>query len=569
MDATHIFAVDESIKNHMRLYYQKLTSGQPVKVSELVDSYRAMVPSLHHHLSENWLDVSALNYALTRLPPEIKETSQVIMVNNRPKLSELVPHSRLWRQVSAPNRRRLCYYHPVSHSLVMVITSDSDIDDIVNALITIQIESVKIHQCLKKQRRQYDEAELINLFGINADEWLVFKKIVGLDWKLGLASLGAFPDISMTLYRPDDNYNWIFEEWIDQIKKESLFIDLFEAPVYFVSSNTHSLTNLITGYVWSIESRIFDFIEKEYPHYYQQWLSIKASNETTRVYDFVYYLSKIYLDHHPEEIRVRYLDEFQKGIRRIVSQSAFDTITQIIPLSSVPSFAYPDPQLSDLKNENLKKSQAVIINVEYPLGRAAFYLLDTFLKYFKNIKGIYIVGKAAILNGNIGDIQIPRLVLDEKTGSTFTFDNVFNRFPVISQGVQTLESQKALSIHGTYLENRRQLENYQASGYNVVEMESGSYLSAIYHQLHPDVAIQNGNYEIGSTPYELGIVNYASDNPLVQTLGDKPLIIRGIEPTYAATSAVIHRIVQLETQVTPPVQTSPQPLSLAETKTTD
>ena len=70
-------------------------------------------------------------------------------------------------------------------------------------------------------------------------------------------------------------------------------------------------------------------------------------------------------------------------------------------------------------------------------------------------------------------------------------------------------------------------------------MESGPYLESI-------AAHNNQKETITNLPFELGIINYASDNPLVTTLGDTPLSVRGIEPTYSATSAVIRRIVALE-----------------------
>ncbi len=532
----------------MRTYYDALKTGKVVNVSDFIPTYRAMMPSLHHRLSEPWLDVATLNYALTRFPQELRDTSQVVMVKDEKQLQLILPNSHVWKKVKAQNRRRLCFYNSISRTLVLVITSDSDIDDIVNALVAIEIETKKINECLKKQRKQYDETELINLFGINAEEFSILKGLMGDDWRMGLSSWGIHPGMSVQLTNSDVDYSWGFKVWVDQLQRESLYFDLFNTPVYFVSSNTHSLTNLISGYVWQIESRVFNYIEGNYPQLYQQWLNIKLNNDPTRVYDLVYYLSKIYLDNHPDEIRIRDQMESEKGIRRIVSTGPFDTSTQIIPLNAIPNFAYPDPLLNNLPLDVLKKSNAIIINIEYPLGQAAFYLLKTFFNTFRQVKGVYIIGKAAILNGNIGDIQIPRVVLDEKTASTFSFDNCFNHFPVSTPGVKTHESQKALSLHGTYLENRRQMENYLARGYNVIEMESGSYLAAMYQFLHPDQSVFDGNYDINQTPFEIGIINYASDNPLVQTLGDTPLITRGIEPTYAATSAVIRRIVDLETK---------------------
>ncbi|MCL4384021.1 hypothetical protein M1116_01045 [Patescibacteria group bacterium] len=548
MSPVQLATLEETIRNHIQHYTELLAPGNPVNIADFIPTYKLMQPSMHHHLGDNWIDVSTLNYALSRLPSELRETQSVIMVKDPRQLPGVITTSHVWKKVTAVNRRRLSFYNPLSRTLVFVITSDSDIDDIVNALVAIEIESEKIHQALRHQRKQFDDHELINLFGITVVELESLKMLLGHDWKSALATWGARSGTTLQLLKSNSSYDTAFEDWIDQLRKESLFIDLFDTPVYFVSSNTHSLTNLITGYVWQIEAKLFTFIESTYPSIYEQWQLIKTNNDPTRVYDFVYYLSKIYFEHHPEEVQERNRLEVSKGIRRIVSTGPFESVTQIIPLNSFQHFEYPDPQLASLPFNSIKDNSAIIINIEYPLGQAAYYLMETFLKHFKNVKGIYIIGKAAILNGNIGDIQIPKTVLDEKTASTFNFDNCFNQSNVLASNVHTHDSLKALSLFGTFLENRRQMEGYLADGYNVIEMESGSYLASIYHYLHPETAVENGNFDIRSTPFDIGIINYASDNPLVQTLGDTPLITRGIEPTYAATSAVIKRIIELESK---------------------
>ena len=437
------------------------------------------------------------------------------------------------------NRRRLSYYNSAEKKLLFFITSESDIDDIVNALIALHLETRKMHHALVTQKKYFDEHELINLFGCSAEELENFKQILGSDWRSALASWAALEDQQITLATSTDSYYWPFEQWVDQLAHNSLFFDLLEAPVYFVSSNTHSLTNLITGYVWSIEGQIFSYIEKKYPELYTQWLSIKNHGTGFQVYDLVYYLSKIYFEDLPDQATIRDQKQLQQGIRRLVSDNAFATSTQIIPVASIPQFAHPDPQIANLVTAQVKNSKAIIINIEYPLGQSAHYLMNTIFKYFKNIKGIYIIGKAAILNGNIGDIQIPQIVKNERSSQTFTFDNIFNQIAVESSSVRTLASLKAISLYGTFLENKPMMEQYQKDGFNVIEMESGPYLESI-------AAHNNQKETITNLPFELGIINYASDNPLVTTLGDTPLSVRGIEPTYSATSAVIRRIVALE-----------------------
>ena len=532
--------MDNPIANHRDTYLHLLGTGSPVALSVLTPGYRQMSPSLHRHLNDPIIDVSVLSYALTRLPQEYRLAQRLELVTHDPQAID--------KRVRASARRRLSYFDPNNNTLTFVITSDSDIDDIVNAAIAVEIEVKKICQALSHQQLSYDTGELQKLFMIDANDLETLQGLMGHDWKNGLASWNVRPDITVTLSKNDPTYQAAFETWMQQLNHNSSFVDLFDVPVYFVSSNTHSLTNIITGYVWQIEAKLFPYIEKKYPKMYRQWEIIRSQGDPARVYDFVYYFSKIYLEDHPADVLMRHQTEAEKGIRRIISTGPFDTVTQIIPINSIPSFLYPDPLLKNLSTDKLRQSRAIIINIEYPLGQSALYLLNTFLQYFKNVKGIYIIGKAAILNGNIGDIQIPNVVMDENNNASFVFDNCFNWVPVTATSVHIHDSQKALSLYGTFLENQSQMEKYQQDGYNVIEMESGSYLASIFGHLKPNIKPLNGTYIIPPTHFDLGIINYASDNPLVSTLGDLPLATRGIEPTYSATAAVIKRIIDLESK---------------------
>ena len=44
----------------------------------------------------------------------------------------------------------------------------------------------------------------------------------------------------------------------------------------------------------------------------------------------------------------------------------------------------------------------------------------------EQIRGIYMLGKAATLNGRIGDVMIANVVFDEHSGNTYWFDNCFS-----------------------------------------------------------------------------------------------------------------------------------------------
>ena len=98
------------------------------------------------------------------------------------------------------------------------------------------------------------------------------------------------------------------------------------------------------------------------------------------------------------------------------------------------------------------------------------------------LRGIYILGKAATLNGRIGDVMLSNVVFDEHSGNTYWFDNCFgydDLAPYLVYGA-ALDNQKAVTVKGTYLQNQGYLDFYYRENYTVVEMEAGPYLDAIY-----------------------------------------------------------------------------------------
>jgi hypothetical protein len=75
--------------------------------------------------------------------------------------------------------------------------------------------------------------------------------------------------------------------------------------------------------------------------------------------------------------------------------------------------------------ERLRQSDAVIINIDYPLGMAAYHHLSRIGQGSGEVRGLYIMGKAATLNGRVGDVMIPTVVQDEHSRNTYLLRNCF------------------------------------------------------------------------------------------------------------------------------------------------
>jgi hypothetical protein len=197
----------------------------------------------------------------------------------------------------------------------------------------------------------------------------------------------------------------------------------------------------------------------------------------------------------------------------------------------------------------LTDSDALIVNIDYPLGMAAYLILSYLATRVGTLQGIYIMGKAATLNGVIGDVMIPSVVHDEQSQNTYLFDNCFRAVDVgdLVYGSK-LDNQKAVSVRGTYLQTPRYMDVFYREGYTDIEMEAGPYLSAIYELARPKGYPNNELVNLYGLPFDLGILHYASDTPLSkgQNLGAGSLSYFGMDPTYATSLAILRRILDVE-----------------------
>src|SRR5260221_2373193 len=208
--------------------------------------------------------------------------------------------------------------------------------------------------------------------------------------------------------------------------------------------------------------------------------------------------------------------------------------TEIDPRSRMPYMGY------------LARSQAIILNIDYPLGMAAYRMMREIMENLTNIRGIYILGKAATLNGSIGDVMISNVAMDEHSQNVYWLDNCF-----IVQDVQpyliygsVLDNQKAVSVKGTYLQNRQYLDFYYRDNYKIVEMEGGPYLNAVYEDQYLTRYPTGENINFARLPYELGLLHYASDTPYTRAkdLGASRLSYFGMNSTYAWAVAIVRGI---------------------------
>jgi hypothetical protein len=201
--------------------------------------------------------------------------------------------------------------------------------------------------------------------------------------------------------------------------------------------------------------------------------------------------------------------------------------------------------------EALQDSDAVIFNVDYPLGMAAYQIFSQVAANLGELLGVYFMGKAATLNGQVGDVMIPNVVYDEHSQNTFLFRNCFvasDVAPYLTLG-SVFDNQKAVTVRGTFLQNRDFVVVFYKEGYTDIEMEAGPYLSGVYENIYPKRYPTNEIVNLFiNAPYDIGLLHYASDTPYSrrQSLLSKSLSYFGVDATYAVSIAILRRIIKQE-----------------------
>lgn len=534
----------ESLKLHVRSYRSALKSTHEITIDSLTNSHLKMEPILHQDGNNpNKVDVSSFVYTILRLPEEI-DHSKKIVAGPIPEVfaGAHFEDVNTWPKTTSPARRRKYHFHKPSSILACYINSISDIDDLVNLAITYQVEWNKLHELLKTHHleeilSQEELASLSKAFGASFSDR--FKKIKRNKKNLRIQLLaGSWVD-----------YCKATQKWWKNIAKTSdASLRLTKRPIYFVSSNTHSLVNLISGFAVKNKKEILGFIKKNNPDLYKIYKGIKNQEIELSENDFLYFASRQFL-HEPQNAEAKIAFEKKLKVCTIPSSKYLDINTQIFPVSGLAKSEYLDNRLTISDAKKLRRSDALIFNIDYPLGFAAYHILSEILENVQEVRGVYVMGKAAVLNSEIGDIQIPRFVYDEHTENSYIFNNCFNTFfPFKNHQGSILTNQKAVSVLGTYIENEALLKRYSEENLTVIEMESGPYLDAISEATFDHRHTTKETIDLNSTPFDVGIIDYTSDTPYskAKNMGVKTLTLDGVEPTYLASLAILQRIINLE-----------------------
>ena len=550
--------LSDEVELYQRTYTTLLRSSGETQLRVLEPSHRAMGSSLHPLAASEELDLGAFIYAIRRLPDGIVGASLVVMGQDDEALVASGMPVASWQEAEAPARRRR-WYDNGRGTLGVLLASTSDVDDLMPTLVAFQIEWNKIRvrqRAAGWAQREHDPTpeECTRQLGGSPEDWTRLRKAWGelFAQRLALVARQHLALRVRMLGGTHTGYARVTRRWWAPVSAEIAGEGLAERPLYFVSSNTHSLVNIVTGTAREREEELVAFVETmDEDDILRRELAAFAQGRAEGSWEnFLYFVARLYFDAHGADgYAERRAAEQAYGVTHLRSMTALRVPAQIIPLGALRPDAL-DPRIGEVDNGVLAASQALIVNIDYPLGVAAYNILREVAVDSAALRGVYVLGKAATLNADVGDVMISNVVHDEHSQSTYWLDNAFTVDDLAAdlRFGTGLDNQRAVTVKSTFLQNRSYLDFYYREAFTVVEMEAGPFCNAVYEIADADRHPVGEAISFSKLPIDLGIIHYASDTPYTQarTLGARDLSYYGMDSTYASSLAILRRILTLE-----------------------
>ena len=577
MDRQPPRTTNNAIDLYIRTYYSLLRSSGDVRVRAFEEPHAFSDSSLHAGAPDPRPDLGAFAYAAARLPACMPRVRRLVAGQSNEQFEAQGFAVGTWQRVATRGRRRPLRFDGVD-TLAIWVTSASDIDDLVPLVTAWQIEWNKMHGLLAPSGLRAPlvdaagsaderDANLAAALDIGIAGVATLRAAFGDDYEANLHALASHTcDLTLRLLAGSLlEYRRASQRWWSGIEREylrgsgppsdssgALSFGQSARPVYFVSSNTHALPNLVGGYAREHRDEILDLVSAADPEGLVPLIAhAREQGDESSLANLSYYLLRHYLRDDKTGGRVAAVQAYdgKSGLVTLDRPGHLDVGAQLVELARIQPDQL-DPRVRVPGIEHLAQSDAVILNIDYPLGMAAYHHLTRLAQGIGELRGVYLMGKAATLNGRVGDIMLSTCAYDEHSQNTYLFRNCFTAADIAPWVVSTvLDNQKALTVRGSFLQNREYMQVFYREGYTVLEMETGPYLSAIYELVYPkrhptDEVVHLSNL----LPFDLGVVHYASDTPYSkrQTLLSKSLSYFGMDSTYGCAIATLRRIFTAE-----------------------
>ena len=522
---------------------------KPMGVSgkTLREALLTLQPEIYGSIADEKTELDGLLYIIDRLPEGITECKFIHLTAD-----EGFTNSH-FKSIIPAKRRRNCYRIDKDQMNIEITRGRSDVYDVLTHLTFLYIESNKIVQkvllnddgkvirewshlettVLKNKKLDQREKEVLfsylsNILGRPfSDIQIAYKNFAAKNipnrffeiiyWmgKLAINEIISDKKHEITfssILRERIGHHIYGDLWATNIKEKLVEAGLHQRNIHIISANMHSVMNsLYAAFSLPKESK---------------------SHQGLALYELM---------SHENSDKLRKIVKntaSKNGLIYLRDTSGTNINVQIIDTEKIDF----DKTIFTPRVEE----KPVIIVMDYAFGEQAYETMDELLKpldtedggkiYF-NISSVSIMGKAGILQGEKGDIMIPRAHVFEGTADNYPFRNDLKKEDFANVGLGVFKG-TMVSVLGTSLQNRDLLEFFKYSTWKVIglEMEGAHYQKAI--QAASKI---RGNI---SKNVKIRYAYYASDNPLEtgSTLASGGLGTTGVKPTYTITEKILEKI---------------------------
>lgn len=264
------------VELYIRTYNTLMRSSGEVNLKALVQAHLNIDSSLHPDARSPYPDMSAFIYSVLRLPTSIVHCNLVLLGQSEEMFLQQGFRVNDWESVTASARRRKWFYDGKA-TLAVYVASVSDTDDIMPVLVAFQIEWNKMYYLLNvdptttqllethMDRSSPVFAEISKVLSerlhIAQDDWRRLEVIWGDQLWENLLRIGRKKKSFDLRFLGGSHVGYVraTRKWWSPVENLLNQLNLRERPVYIVSSNTHSLVNLMSGSLLNRDAELTAF----------------------------------------------------------------------------------------------------------------------------------------------------------------------------------------------------------------------------------------------------------------------------------------------------------------------
>ncbi|MCA9863992.1 MAG: hypothetical protein KC432_13260, partial [Thermomicrobiales bacterium] len=382
---------------YVRTYTTLLQSSGAVPVSTLTPAHLTAASSLHAGAEEAAPDLNAFIYSAQRIPESIVNVTDILLGQSARGFRRAGhPDVDAWEVVSAPGRRRRWRYDG-AQTLAVTIASASDLDDLAPSIVAYQIEWNKMHGIIAddallrdliaraargEQLTPDEKADIGARLLLDVASWQRLQSVWGQAVWRNLELVASHRKRMMLRMIGGTHLGnaRATHQWWAPAERVLHDLQAIDRPVYFVSSNTHSIVNILSGTSRRRKAELIDFIRQGTSADLKEELAqLEAGNSRSNWENLLYFAARPYFAQagREKERQARSREEQTIGIHHIDPHGPVDVGIQIIELARLDPSQF-DPRLCDDHGVCLdpRASDAIIVNVNYPLGLSAYNILS-------------------------------------------------------------------------------------------------------------------------------------------------------------------------------------------------